>query len=252
MSSRSRTARRPQPQPEPSAETLSPLSQLSPLDPLSGSAAPAGQTGDQRRRRRSRGTPRWLLSREDLDGIAQRRCLMVLSVLSGQVPVTDAIGEAQISRGTYYQLEERALEAMLRALTPGSEPNAGGASEAQARRVEELEGKIASLERDKRRMERLLLLTRKVVKTGPLTTGAGRPSRRMPAVAQARASSSTSSGGSASPSSRKRTRPGSRTTATSATSAATASKRSSSTPAAAAPETPPSSPSTPRPTGDEP
>lgn len=249
MTSRSRTIRRPPSQPEPSAETLSPLSQLSPLDPLSGSAALAGQPGDQRRRRRARGTPRWLLSREDLDGIAQRRCLMVLSVLSGQVPVTDAIGEAQISRGTYYQLEERALEAMLRALTPGSEPSAGGASEAQARRVEELEGKIASLERDKRRMERLLLLTRKVVKTGPLTTGAGRPSRRMPAVAQTRASSSTSSGGSASPSSSKRMRPGSRTTAASAT---TASKRSSSTPAAAAAEMPPSSPSTPRPTGDEP
>ena len=247
MTSRSRTARRPQPQPEPSEPSLSPLSQLSPLDPLSAMTPLAASPGDQRRRRRARGTPRWLLSREDLDGIAQRRCLMVLSVLSGQVAVTDAIAEAQISRGTYYQLEEKALEAMLRALTPGSESSPGGASEAQARRVEELEGKVASLEREKRRLDRLLLLTRKVVKTGPLTTGAGRPPQRTPVTARARPSSSTSSGASASPSSRKRTQPGSKTT-----SAAT--KRQSST--TAAPEMPPElptpSPSTPRPTGDEP
>ena len=55
---------------------------------------------------------------EEIDRIAQQRCLMVLSVLSGEKPVTDAIAEAGISRGTYYQLETRALSAMLRALGP--------------------------------------------------------------------------------------------------------------------------------------
>ena len=35
---------------------------------------------------------------------------MILEVLSGEKPVTDAIEQAKISRGHYYQLEERALK----------------------------------------------------------------------------------------------------------------------------------------------
>jgi len=73
-----------------------------------------------RRKNRARPTPRWLARSADLDPIARVRCLMVLSVLSGEKPVTDAITEAGISRGRYYQLETRALSAMLRAL--GNEP----------------------------------------------------------------------------------------------------------------------------------
>ena len=47
------------------------------------------------------------------------------------------IEEAQVSRQMYYQLEERALRAMLLALTPGaSEPKATE----PAKRIEELEG----------------------------------------------------------------------------------------------------------------
>ena len=60
---------------------------------------------------------------------------------------------------------------MLLALTPGaSEP---GATE-PAKRIAELEGKVAQLEADKRRSERLLLLTRKVLK-GPMKMAVGRP-----------------------------------------------------------------------------
>ena len=70
------------------------------------------------RRHRSRPTPKWLLKAEDIDQVARQRCLMVLSVLSGETPVTDAIKTAGISRGTYYQLETRALSAMLRSLGP--------------------------------------------------------------------------------------------------------------------------------------
>jgi hypothetical protein len=121
---------------------------------------------------RRRPTPKWLLQKEDLDGIARRRCLTVLSVLSGEKPVTEAIAELGISRGTYYQWEERALGAILASLSPGSE-EAG--STGPSARIAELEQKVAQLERDKRRGERLLLLTRKVVKPGPVTTGAGRP-----------------------------------------------------------------------------
>lgn len=123
-----------------------------------------------RTKRRARPKPS-LLEREDLDEMARRRCLMILSVLSGERPVTDVIEETKMSRGTYYNLEERALKAMLVALTPGAESSD---ADSPAKRILELEQRVAQLERDKRRGERLLLLTRKVVKTGPLTTGAGR------------------------------------------------------------------------------
>jgi hypothetical protein len=136
-------------------------------------------TGPKRtRKHRARPTPRWLVKRTDLDEMGKRRCLLMLSVLSGERPVTDVIEEAQISRQMYYQLEERALRAMLLALTPGaSEP---GAAE-PAKRIAELEQKVSQLEADKRRGERLLLLTRKVLK-GPMKTAAGRP-RKTPASA---------------------------------------------------------------------
>jgi hypothetical protein len=123
-------------------------------------------------RRRARTTPSWLLERKDLDEMARRRCMMVLTVLSGERAVTDVIEEVQISRGTYYQLEERALKAMLAALMPGGEQ---APSESPAARIAELEQKVATLERHKRRSERLLLLTRKLMKPGPMKGAPGRP-----------------------------------------------------------------------------
>ena len=126
-------------------------------------------------RRRARPTPSWLKERKDLDEMARRRCMMVLSVLSGERPVTDAIEEAQISRGMYYQLEERALEAMLSALMPGGEKSP---SASPAARIAELEAKVATLEREKRRSERLLLLTRKLVKRGSMKSAPGRPRKK--------------------------------------------------------------------------
>jgi hypothetical protein len=101
---------------------------------------------------------------------------MVLSVLSGEKPVTDAITEAGISRATYYHLETRALSAMLRALGPGAEETDEGSPQ---RQVAKLEKKVKLLEQGKRRAERLLLMTRRVmggVKTRSTTSGRG-PSR---------------------------------------------------------------------------
>jgi len=88
--------------------------------------------------------------------------------------VTDAIAEMQISRGTYYQLENKALGAMLAALTPGAESasTSDGTLTGQLRALEE---KVKKLEQGKRRAERLLLLTRRVVKPGPSKVKAGRP-----------------------------------------------------------------------------
>lgn len=127
------------------------------------------------RRHRPRPTPKWLKTPPAADGpeaVAQRRCLLVLSVLSGEQPVTDAIEATGVSRQLYYQLEERALKAMLRALMPSPE----GREEVEtslAGQVQQLQARVQQLEREKRRAERLLLLTRKLVRPGPVKVGKG-------------------------------------------------------------------------------
>jgi hypothetical protein len=96
---------------------------------------------------------------------------MLLSTLSGERPVTDVIEELQISRQTYHELELRALKAMLAALAPGAVSEDGMDS-----KIGQLEKQVERLERDKRRAERLLLLTRQMVKPGPVVEpNRGRP-----------------------------------------------------------------------------
>lgn len=95
---------------------------------------------------------------------------MVLSVLSGEKPVTEAIGQAKISRGTYYQMETRALNAMLAALNPLATVSEAAVPDLSATRIEALLERITQLEQEKRRTQRLLLLTRKTIRA-PLTTG---------------------------------------------------------------------------------
>jgi hypothetical protein len=129
----------------------------------------------RRRKTRSRPTPRWMKSAPGVDEVAKRRCLLLLSVLSGEVSVTDAISQAGISRQLYYLLEERALLAMLQALsatTMDAETEQQGPS--LQKEVERLKARVKRLEAEKRRADRLLFLTRKVVKPGVLTTGRGR------------------------------------------------------------------------------
>jgi hypothetical protein len=96
---------------------------------------------------------------------------MILSVLSGQRSVGEAIAAAKISRPLYYQLETRALEGMLRALdpmTPASLSEQHELSQAKAR-VRALSVQVKNLTQCKRSAERLLRL---VLKTGrtPLNT----------------------------------------------------------------------------------
>ena len=144
-------------------------------------SAPVGKKRARKRRHRARPTPRWLLKREDLDEIAKRRCLMVLQVLSGAKPVTEVIAEMKLSRGTYYQLEERAMLAMLRALSPTAGPDGtetAALDEALAR-VKELEAKVGRMEQEKRRTDRLVYVMNRLVKPGPVVTeGRGRPRKR--------------------------------------------------------------------------
>jgi hypothetical protein len=127
------------------------------------------------RRHRARPTPKWLSRESDIDQMARRRCLMVLSVLSGECPVTDVVEQHKISRMTYYKLESRALGGMLSALMPGAE---SGPASSSAARIKQLEAKVVRLEKDKRRSARLLFLTRRVVKPGALTMSTGPKKKR--------------------------------------------------------------------------
>lgn len=127
------------------------------------------------RKNRPRQTPKWLLRSQEIDQIARSRCLMVLSVLSGETPVTDAIAEAGISRPSYYQLETKALNAMLKALGPASGPE--GAQTSPVRQIAALEEKVKELERARRRTQRLLLMTRKVIRAPEKRTSSTRHGR---------------------------------------------------------------------------
>jgi hypothetical protein len=126
---------------------------------------------------RSRPTPRWLTKKVDLDAVARNRVLMVLAVLSGAKPVTAAIVEAGISRGFYYQLETKAINAMLLALAPGSDGDASPDATGLHHRIKELEARVARAEQDKRRAERLLYVQQKVMGPRPVKTARGRPSK---------------------------------------------------------------------------
>jgi hypothetical protein len=99
--------------------------------------------------------------------------MLVLSVLSGEKPVTTAIEDAQISRGFYYQLETKALNAMLLALAPGSDGDASPDATGLHSRIKQLEDKLVKAEAAQRRAERMLFLQRKL--TGPVKTHRGRP-----------------------------------------------------------------------------
>lgn len=153
--------------------------------------APHDGTRGRRRKNRSRPTPKWLQTAENLDAMAKARCLMVLRVLSGEQPVTEAIVDAKISRGTYYQLETRALNAMLAALNPIASPDGTPDLSSPARRIAELEAKVERLEQEKRRAERLLFMTRKVIRPVPVALGRGPRKRRGSTTSGSRPSTSS-------------------------------------------------------------
>ena len=123
---------------------------------------------DRRRAPRRRGIPRWLTGRKDLDQVAQRRTILILSVLSGHTPVTTAIAEHGISRPLYYQLETKALVGMMRALIPGSNGSTSPDDATPMRQLVEMEQKVTRLEQENRRLERLLFFAKKVLPEGPV------------------------------------------------------------------------------------
>lgn len=104
--------------------------------------------------------------------------LLVLAVLSGEKPVSTAIEESGISRGFYYQLETKALNAMLLALAPGSDGDASPDATGLHQRIKDLTDKVERAEQAQRRAERLLFLQRKLTSPGPVKTHRGRPSTK--------------------------------------------------------------------------
>lgn len=136
--------------------------------------------------------PKWLKESREMDEMARRRALMILSVLSGEVTVSDAIERAQISRCTYYRLEEKALSAMVGALMPGTEESGDGGALTQLGRIEALHAKVARLEKEKRRREHLGGLTKKIFTNGPMKTARGGQRRKVSKKPSAPSSDSAS------------------------------------------------------------
>lgn len=132
----------------------------------------------QQRERRSRPTPKWLTTKTDLDAVARNRVLLVLAVLSGEKPVSTAIEDSGISRGFYYQLETKALNAMLLALAPGADGDASPDATGLHHRIKELTEKLERAEQAQRRAERLLFVQRKLTSMGAVKTHRGRPSTK--------------------------------------------------------------------------
>lgn len=135
----------------------------------------AGAAAETRRKPRRRRTPYWL-NHPEFDTLARSRCLMLLSVLSGERSVSEAIVEAKISRPSFYQLENRALNAMLVALNPRAPTTPEGLPDASAAgHIEKLERQVKRLEQQKRRSERMLLLMRKSMRSPLMKPRRGRP-----------------------------------------------------------------------------
>jgi TolA-binding protein len=147
---------------------------------VDGSPA-AGVKRLQRHRRTTHNLPLWLMQPSEQQAIAQRRTLMILSVLSGQKSVQEVIEEERVSRTFYYQLEDRGLEGMMRALSPRIE---GVTSEhrelTQAReQLRHLNERVKSLTQRKRSAERLLRLLIKSNHARVITARRGRPRKAL-------------------------------------------------------------------------
>jgi hypothetical protein len=135
----------------------------------------------QRHRRSSHNLPLWLMQPAEQQAIAQRRTLMILSVLAGQKSVQEVIEEERVSRTFYYQLEDRGLQGMLKALSPRIEGVTSEQQElAQARaQIHGLSERVKALTQRKRSAERLLRLLIRANPARVTTERRGRPRKTL-------------------------------------------------------------------------
>jgi hypothetical protein len=106
---------------------------------------------------------------------------MILSVLSGQKSVKEVIEQERVSRALYYQLEDRALQGMLCALSPRvQEVSSEHRQLAQARvQIRALSARVKLLTQRKRSAERLLRLLIKSNRARVTTARRGRPRKAL-------------------------------------------------------------------------
>lgn len=135
----------------------------------------------QAHRRTSHNLPLWLMQPAEQQAIAQRRTLMILSVLAGQKSVQEVIEQERVSRTFYYQLEDRGLQGMLKALSPRIEGVTSEHQElAQARaQIRALREREKGLMQRKRSAERLLRLLIKSNRARVTTQRRGRPRKAL-------------------------------------------------------------------------
>jgi hypothetical protein len=135
----------------------------------------------QRHRRTSHHLPLWLMRPAEQQAIAQRRTLMILSVLAGQKSVQEVIVEERVSRAFYYQLEDRGLQGMLKALSPRIEGETSEHRElAEARaQIQALGERVKALTQRNRSAERLLRLLIKSNQARVTTQRRGRPRKAL-------------------------------------------------------------------------
>ena len=80
------------------------------------------------------------------DSLSRKRAELIVKVRSGQITATEAAAALGVSRKTYYEWEERALQGMLTALENGSpgrpRTETDGETEKLKKRVQELETEL--------------------------------------------------------------------------------------------------------------
>lgn len=143
-------------------------------EPAAGTAAVVVKSGPHRTQPY---LPKWLKRPSEQQQMARARCLMILSVLSGQRSVAQASCEAKISRALYYQLESRALRGMLQALDPVPTLSPSEREELTRARgqMRALSAQVHELRQCKVSAERLLRLVLKTSQAPVNTARRGRP-----------------------------------------------------------------------------
>jgi phage shock protein A len=145
----------------------------------------AGITGvpakKRRYQRRTVYLPQALKGARDAQSVAHHRCLMILSVLSGHRTVVEALAEGKLTRPQYYQLEDRAVQAMMRSLDPMASESSDMQRELRRARVQiqALSTQVRFLTQRKRSAERLLRLVVKSSRVPLEPRRRGRPPKEL-------------------------------------------------------------------------
>jgi hypothetical protein len=135
----------------------------------------------RRYRRRKSYLPQALKGTHDAQSAAHHRCLLILSVLSGQRTVVETLAEGKLTRAQYYQLEDRAVQAMMRSLDPMA--NEASDTQRELRRaraqIQALSMQVRFLTQRKRSAERLLRLVLKSSRVPLEPRRRGRPPKAL-------------------------------------------------------------------------